>query len=57
VDGGRLEGATLICVSCGGRYDVSRAGRSVDSPDLYLEPVPLLVEDEQVRVAVPALVR
>jgi Fe-S cluster biogenesis protein NfuA/nitrite reductase/ring-hydroxylating ferredoxin subunit len=37
-----LLGAELECPGCGHRYDVVRAGRCVDAPDLHLEPVPLL---------------
>jgi nitrite reductase/ring-hydroxylating ferredoxin subunit len=35
----------LICPGCANRYDVLRAGRCLDAPQLHLEPVPLLVED------------
>jgi Fe-S cluster biogenesis protein NfuA/nitrite reductase/ring-hydroxylating ferredoxin subunit len=35
------EGA-VACPECGTRYDVRRAGRSLDDPALQLEPVPLL---------------
>jgi len=54
-----LLGAELECPGCGHRYDVVRAGRCVDAPELHLEPVPLLVDDAGlVRVAVaPAGVR
>jgi len=64
LDGGALEasgllGWELICPGCGHRYDVVRAGRCVDAPDLHLEPVPLLVDSAGlVRVALrPAGVR
>jgi Fe-S cluster biogenesis protein NfuA/nitrite reductase/ring-hydroxylating ferredoxin subunit len=40
-----LTGAELACASCGQRFDIRRAGRCLDQPDLYLEPVPLLVDD------------
>jgi Fe-S cluster biogenesis protein NfuA/nitrite reductase/ring-hydroxylating ferredoxin subunit len=40
-----LSGAELACPGCGHRFDVRRAGRSVDAPDLHLAPVPLLVDD------------
>ena len=50
-----LVGAELECPGCGHRYDVVRAGRCVDAPDLHLEPVPLLIDDSGlVRVAVQA---
>jgi Fe-S cluster biogenesis protein NfuA/nitrite reductase/ring-hydroxylating ferredoxin subunit len=67
LDGSKLEGITLICSSCGRQYDICRAGRCLDSPNLFLEPVPLLVEngkvkvaltkDEQASVAIPAPAR
>src|SRR6266516_4082467 len=41
---GRLEGTTLVCPSCERRYDVCRAGRCLDVPNLFLESVPLLAE-------------
>ena len=50
-----LEGSALTCAACGTRYDVRRAGRCLDAPDLNLDPVPLLVGDDGlVRVAVGA---
>jgi nitrite reductase/ring-hydroxylating ferredoxin subunit len=52
--GAVLRGAELACVSCGNRYDAIRAGRCLDSPQLHLEPVPLLVGgDGLVKVALP----
>jgi Fe-S cluster biogenesis protein NfuA/nitrite reductase/ring-hydroxylating ferredoxin subunit len=47
-----LDGGELGCSHCGTRYDVRRAGMGIDSPDLQLEPVPLLVNQAgQVTVA------
>ncbi|HEX4760955.1 MAG TPA: NifU family protein [Thermoleophilaceae bacterium] len=40
-----LQLAELTCAACGHRYDVIRAGRCLDEPQLYLEPVPLLIDD------------
>ncbi len=40
-----LRGPELTCAACGTRYDVRRAGRCLDTPDLNLDPVPLLVTD------------
>ena len=55
LDAAGLVGAELTCPGCGNRYDVVRAGRCVDVPELHLEPVPLLVDDAGlVRVAVRA---
>jgi nitrite reductase/ring-hydroxylating ferredoxin subunit len=42
---GSLEGADLTCSGCTHRYDVRRAGKCVNDPQLHLEPIPLLVDD------------
>lgn len=52
---GTLEATTLTCSSCGRAYDIGRAGRCLDAPNLFLEPVPLLVEDGKVKVALSVL--
>jgi len=49
---GALHGADLACPSCTRHYDVRRAGRCLDAPSLSLEPIPLLVHDDIVKVAV-----
>jgi Fe-S cluster biogenesis protein NfuA/nitrite reductase/ring-hydroxylating ferredoxin subunit len=52
--GAALQAAELTCSECGNRYDALRAGRGLDAPQLHLEPVPLLEdEDGLVRVALP----
>jgi Fe-S cluster biogenesis protein NfuA/nitrite reductase/ring-hydroxylating ferredoxin subunit len=52
---GALDGSELACRHCGKRFDLIRAGRCLDSPNLHLEPVPLLEgEDGLVKVAVAA---
>ena len=51
LDGGKIEGTTLICSSCGQHFDICRAGRSLDTPDVFLEPIPLLIENDKVKVA------
>jgi Fe-S cluster biogenesis protein NfuA/nitrite reductase/ring-hydroxylating ferredoxin subunit len=44
------------CPSCGKRYDVRGAGRCPDTPELHLQPVPLLVDDAgMVKVAMGAV--
>jgi Fe-S cluster biogenesis protein NfuA/nitrite reductase/ring-hydroxylating ferredoxin subunit len=54
---GTLEGVELACPGCANRYDVRRAGTSIDTSDLHLEPIPLLVgEGDRVRVARPSAV-
>ena len=50
-----LESASLVCPACGQRFDVMRAGRGLDKPNLYLEPYPLLVEHGQAKIALPAV--
>ena len=54
---GALEKFDLTCAGCGNRYDVLRAGRCLNSPQLHLDPVPLLVDEAglvKVALAVPA---
>ena len=52
---GVLAGVELACPGCGNRYDVLRAGRCLDAPELHLDPVPLLVDDTGlVKVALAA---
>jgi Fe-S cluster biogenesis protein NfuA/nitrite reductase/ring-hydroxylating ferredoxin subunit len=47
-----LSGTELACPRCGHRYDVRRAGRCLDAPQLHLDPVPLLpAADGRVKVA------
>jgi Fe-S cluster biogenesis protein NfuA/nitrite reductase/ring-hydroxylating ferredoxin subunit len=65
---GSLEGAVLGCAGCERRYDVRRAGRCLDDPQLHLEPIPLLaselaVEERQgrgrrsmIKIALPSAV-
>lgn len=53
MDGGRLDGERLACPSCGQRYDMRLAGRSIESRELHLDPVPLLEDGGHVKVAVP----
>jgi Fe-S cluster biogenesis protein NfuA/nitrite reductase/ring-hydroxylating ferredoxin subunit len=52
-----LDGAELSCAGCGQRYDAMRAGRCLDRPQLHLEPIPLLEDqDGLVKVAVPVAI-
>ena len=54
---GSLMGAELTCSGCSHRYDVRRAGRCLDAPQLHLEPIPLLVSEEGiVKIALPSAV-
>jgi Fe-S cluster biogenesis protein NfuA/nitrite reductase/ring-hydroxylating ferredoxin subunit len=45
LEDGELRGAELRCTTCGRAYEVTRAGRCAGSPELQLEPIPLLVDD------------
>jgi Fe-S cluster biogenesis protein NfuA/nitrite reductase/ring-hydroxylating ferredoxin subunit len=51
LDGGALDGGALGCPACGRRYFLPQAGRSMDDDHLQLQPVPLLREAEEIRVA------
>jgi Fe-S cluster biogenesis protein NfuA/nitrite reductase/ring-hydroxylating ferredoxin subunit len=42
---GRLDRAELACSGCSRRYDVRRAGRCLNDPQLHMEPIPLLVDE------------
>jgi Fe-S cluster biogenesis protein NfuA/nitrite reductase/ring-hydroxylating ferredoxin subunit len=45
LEGAGLEEAVLTCSGCSRCYDVRRAGRCLDDPQLHLEPIPLLVDE------------
>jgi Fe-S cluster biogenesis protein NfuA/nitrite reductase/ring-hydroxylating ferredoxin subunit len=45
LEGGSLKEAELICSGCTHRFDVRRAGRCLNAPQLQLEPIPLLVSE------------
>jgi Fe-S cluster biogenesis protein NfuA/nitrite reductase/ring-hydroxylating ferredoxin subunit len=49
LEGGSLNGAELGCPGCGHRYDVRRAGKCLDDPQLHLEPIPLLASEVAVQ--------
>jgi Fe-S cluster biogenesis protein NfuA/nitrite reductase/ring-hydroxylating ferredoxin subunit len=46
----------LTCRSCRTHYDVRLAGAAVDDPGVHLDPLPLLVRDGVLAVAVPVAV-
>lgn len=57
LENGDLEGSGLDCPGCDHRYDVRRAGKCMDEPQLHLEPIPLLVGEEGlVKIASPSAV-
>jgi len=49
----RLKAGSLACPNCGNSYDVLRAGRCLDQPNLHLEPFPLLEQQGKVKIAMP----
>jgi Fe-S cluster biogenesis protein NfuA/nitrite reductase/ring-hydroxylating ferredoxin subunit len=48
---GSLRAGALSCPACGRSFFLPRAGRSMDNDQLQLEPVPLLREQDRVKVA------
>ena len=52
--GGNVTRSLVVCPSCNRNYDPRLAGRSTESRGLHLEPVPLLEDQDGVRVAVAA---
>jgi Fe-S cluster biogenesis protein NfuA/nitrite reductase/ring-hydroxylating ferredoxin subunit len=50
--GGALQGSILTCSSCGRHYDVCHAGQCKDKNELHMAPLPLLVEQDGMRIAV-----
>jgi Fe-S cluster biogenesis protein NfuA/nitrite reductase/ring-hydroxylating ferredoxin subunit len=50
--GGRAADAVLSCGTCSAHFDVRRAGRGLDGTEVHLEPLPLLVRDGVVALAV-----
>jgi Fe-S cluster biogenesis protein NfuA/nitrite reductase/ring-hydroxylating ferredoxin subunit len=51
LDAGALDGGALACPGCGRRYFLPQAGRSMDDDHLQLQPVPLLREQDAIKVA------
>ncbi len=48
-----LQWPLLTCFSCGQQYDVLRAGRALEGGERNLEPLPLVLEKDRVRLAIP----
>lgn len=53
---GTLQWPLLTCFSCGQQYDVLRAGRALEGGERSLEPLPLVLEKDRVRLAIPVSV-
>ena len=54
LDGASVEGPVLRCAVCASAFDLPRAGRSLDGRVGHLDPLPLLEEGGEVRIAVAA---
>jgi len=53
--GSALRGNILTCFSCGHGYDVCRAGQCTDEGGLHMAPLPLLSQQGEIRIAIPAM--
>jgi Fe-S cluster biogenesis protein NfuA/nitrite reductase/ring-hydroxylating ferredoxin subunit len=51
--GGAVGDAALRCPTCGSHFQVRRAGICLETPELHLDPLPLLVNGNVATVAVP----
>jgi Fe-S cluster biogenesis protein NfuA/nitrite reductase/ring-hydroxylating ferredoxin subunit len=54
LDSATVDGPVLRCSVCGAAFDLPRAGRSLDGESTHLDPLPLVEEGGEVRIAVPA---
>lgn len=54
LDTASVEGPVLRCAVCGAAYDLPRAGRSLDGNPTHLDPLPLVEDGGEVRIAVTA---
>ncbi|GBE66529.1 hypothetical protein MFM001_29910 [Mycobacterium sp. MFM001] len=52
--GAELQDALLRCARCHARFDVVHAGAGLDDTSTHLDPIPLLVRDGVLSLAVPA---
>ncbi|QBJ96118.1 hypothetical protein ERC79_09125 [Rhodococcus sp. ABRD24] len=54
--GGPVNDAVLRCPTCRAHFDVRRAGARIEAPEDHLDPLPVLVRDGVLSVAVPTVV-
>ena len=54
LDTASVDGPVLRCAGCGAAYDLPRAGRSLDGDTTHLDPLPLVEDGGEVRIAVRA---
>lgn len=57
LDTAAVDGPVLRCGVCSAAYDIPRAGRSLDGNLTHLDPLPLVEDGGEVRIAVTAAVR
>ena len=50
---GSLDDERLACPVCARCYDVRLAGRSTNDERLHLDPLPLLIDNDEVSIALP----
>ena len=55
LDTASVDGPVLRCPMCNAAYDIPRAGRSLDGNTSHLDPLPLVEDGGEVRIAVRAL--
>lgn len=54
LDSASVDGPVLRCAVCAAAYDLPRAGRSLDGNSTHLDPLPLVEDGGEVRIAVAA---
>jgi Fe-S cluster biogenesis protein NfuA/nitrite reductase/ring-hydroxylating ferredoxin subunit len=54
LDTASVDGPVLRCGECGAAFDLPRAGRSLDGDSTHLDPLPLVEDGGEVRIAVAA---
>jgi Fe-S cluster biogenesis protein NfuA/nitrite reductase/ring-hydroxylating ferredoxin subunit len=54
LDDAAVDGPVLRCPACHAAYDLPRAGRSLDGNTTHLDPLPLVEQGGEVRIAVMA---
>lgn len=52
LDDALFDSPMLVCACHGYKYDLGRAGRCVEHPELRLQSLPLKIEDDKVKVAI-----
>ena len=57
LDTAAVDGPVLRCAGCGAAYDLPRAGRSLDGNLTHLDPLPLVEDGGEVRIAMTAEAR